>query len=81
MSGGGNGLGKAICLKLASLGCNVAIADIDKVAADKTVSEMSRFNVLTMAFKVDITKSNEIIELRDELTHQIGVVDILVGNS
>ena len=35
VTGGGNGLGAAVCKRLASEGARVVVADIDKEAADR----------------------------------------------
>lgn len=53
VTGGGNGIGRAIALKLAEKGCNIAIADIDSLAAEKTARFIAEtFNVKAKAFEV-----------------------------
>lgn len=36
VTGGGNGIGAAVCRRLSSEGARVVVADIDKVAAERT---------------------------------------------
>lgn len=79
VSGGGNGLGRGLCLKLAQKGCNVAVVDIDLKAAEKTAAEIREKGVQAKAYKADVTKSNEIIKLRIDTQSDLGPVDILVS--
>lgn len=79
VTGGGNGLGRGICLKLAEHGCNVAVADLNLDAANAVVDEIKRRGLKAKAYKVDVTQAEEIKKLRDELCNDLGPVDILVS--
>lgn len=52
ITGGGNGIGKEIALRLAKEECRLAIADIDFEAAKKTVEELRKMNVEAYAYYV-----------------------------
>lgn len=52
MTGSGNGIGKAIALRLAREGCNIAVADLDRKAAERTVEELKQLNVDARAYVV-----------------------------
>lgn len=52
ITGGGNGIGKAIAHRFAGEGCNVAVADLDFVAAQKTAKELNEMNVTARAYHV-----------------------------
>lgn len=79
VTGGGNGLGRGICFELAKHGCIVAVADINLQAAEETASEIRSRGVRAKAYKIDVTKSDEALKLRDDLRNDLGPVDILVG--
>lgn len=79
VTGGGNGLGRAICLKLADHGCNVAVADVNFDAAKATAEKITSKGLKSKAYKVDVTKADEIMKLRDELCNDLGPIDILVS--
>lgn len=79
VTGGCNGLGRQICLELASKGCDIAIADICQ--ADDAINELKAYNVRVKAYNVDISNSDEIIKLKGNLTSEFGEVDILVNNA
>jgi NAD(P)-dependent dehydrogenase (short-subunit alcohol dehydrogenase family) len=66
---------------LASHGCNVIIADIDKEAADCTSHEIIKMGLKSRAFKIDITKSEEVLRIKHEVLKEFGSLDILVNNA
>ena len=53
VTGGGNGLGAAVCKRLASEGARVVVADIDKDAADRVSQGLDS----SIAFKVQAIKA------------------------
>lgn len=52
MTGGGNGIGREICLELARCGCNVACLDLDFDAAQQLCHELEQLGVKANAYKV-----------------------------
>lgn len=83
VTGGGNGLGKALCERFAREGCNVAVADIDLIAAQKTAKEIMLQNpaVKADAFKVDVADHKSVGQLRKDIEASLGPVDVLVNNA
>lgn len=82
VTGGGNGLGRALCFRLAREGCSVAVADIDLVSARRTTEELRvRFGVKAEAFQVDVSDYGSVIKLKESIESALGPVDILVNNA
>lgn len=81
MTGGANGLGQQICIKLAQLGCNVAVVDIDFASAKATAEKLCEFGVSSKAYKVDVSKFSEIVKLKAEILSDLGEVDVLINNA
>lgn len=81
VTGGGNGLGQQICLKLAAVGCNVAIADVDFPSAQRTAASLVKMGVSAKAYKVDVSNYSEITQLKQNILNDLGEVDILVNNA
>jgi NAD(P)-dependent dehydrogenase (short-subunit alcohol dehydrogenase family) len=80
-AGGQKGYGKGIALVLAKEGCDVIIADIDLDGAKLTANEIIALGRKAMAFKVDLTKSAEIIKMINDALAQFGKIDVLVNNA
>lgn len=82
VTGGAQGLGQAISQRLASEGCDVAIADINEaglkaVAAD--IAQQSGRRVLGL--KTDVTREDDVRELFDSTRRQLGAVDVVIANA
>ncbi|CRL06391.1 CLUMA_CG019031, isoform A [Clunio marinus] len=82
VTGGSNGIGKAIALRLAQEGCNIAIANRNHEEGQRTAAEIQqKFGVNAKAFKVDVSNVNEVKKLRVDVENTLGTVDILVNNA
>lgn len=74
-------MGQQICMRLAEVGCNVAIADVDLAGAQKTVESLVKVGVKAKAYKVDVSNYAEITQLKQLILDDFGEVDILVNNA
>ncbi|XP_053691769.1 17-beta-hydroxysteroid dehydrogenase 13-like [Sabethes cyaneus] len=81
ISGGGNGLGRALAVEFANRGCNVIVVDIDLAAAEHTCAELRRKRVAAYAYQVDVSSYEQVQTLADDVHKHIGPVDILVNNA
>ncbi|KAG5684989.1 hypothetical protein PVAND_014192 [Polypedilum vanderplanki] len=82
VTGGGNGLGRALSMRFAKEGCKIAIADIDYKNAQKTAEEIKeKYKVDCKAFECDITNYSAILKLKIDIENSLGPVDILVNNA
>ncbi|CAO1430536.1 unnamed protein product [Diamesa hyperborea] len=82
VTGGANGLGRDIALRLAKEGCNIVIVDVNFTGAERTAKEIEeKFKVKTKAFKVDVSNYEEVAKLKVDIESSIGTVDILVNNA
>lgn len=81
VTGGGNGLGQQICLKLAQEGCNIAVVDIDYQAAQETVHLVKKYGVDATAYQTDVSDFMAIEKLKKMINADMGAVDILVNNA
>lgn len=82
ITGGGNGIGRSIAIKLAEKRCNIAIADIDISAAEKTVNHIIKtFKVKAKAFKVDVSDAECVNKLKIDIENSLGNLDILINNA
>lgn len=79
--GAGGGLGGAIARTLAAEGANVAVADINIEAADKTVATIAAAGGAAMAFQWDLADLGVIEPNLPAIDKQFGPVDVLVNIS
>jgi NAD(P)-dependent dehydrogenase (short-subunit alcohol dehydrogenase family) len=81
VTGGGRGIGLACVEALAEAGAKVVIADFDmKVAQDAQV-EMRAKGYETTIVKMDVTKSDQVTALADDLAAAGRGIEILVNNA
>lgn len=82
VTGGGQGLGQAICLQLAKEGCHVVVADVQDQIAQATAADIANATGRTVVpFKTDVTQELQVKALFDMAIERFGQVDIVVANA
>lgn len=82
ITGGGNGLGRAIALRLAKEKCKLAIVDVDFSAAQKTAKDIeTEFQIQALPFKADVSSHQAVNQLKADVEGTLGGVDILINNA
>ncbi len=82
VTGSSRGIGRAIALKLASLGAKVAVNyNKGAQAAQEVVEEIKALGGEAIAIQADVSKFEEAQRLVDETLKVFGKVDILVNNA
>lgn len=82
VTGGSRGIGRAIALKLAKMGCNVAVLYAGNVQAAQSVSEeIEAMGVCSLALQCDVADENQVAESFRRVCEVLGTPDILVNNA
>jgi NAD(P)-dependent dehydrogenase (short-subunit alcohol dehydrogenase family) len=81
VTGGANGIGRAIALGLAGEGASVVVADIDSEQANKVVDEIKALGCEGMAIETDVTKFNEATSMAKTVLDEFKKIDILINNT
>ncbi|MBE7472899.1 MAG: sorbitol-6-phosphate dehydrogenase [Anaerolineae bacterium] len=82
VTGGAQGLGQAICQRLAAEGCHVVVADLNEEAAAATAAEIAATtDRQTLAVKVDVTDEAQVEALVAQTLAKFGRLDIAVSNA
>ncbi len=79
VTGGGRGIGRAICEALAAEGRRVAVADIRRSEADETVAAITAASGTAMAIDMDVTSSDSVAAGIAAVNAAWGPVEILVN--
>jgi len=81
VTGGGGGIGRAIALRFAAAGSRVVVTGRTQAALDAVAKEIGcgRANILPLS--CDITRKEEIEELKRRIASRLGAVQILVNNA
>lgn len=80
VTGGGNGIGEAVALRLASEGVKVVAADLNLEAAQKVADAIKSGGGDALAVACNATKPDDVNGMVDKAIKAYGAVDILVNN-
>jgi NAD(P)-dependent dehydrogenase (short-subunit alcohol dehydrogenase family) len=81
VTGGGMGLGRALCGELAARGAIVIPVDIKKEAAEKVASQILEKGGSARAFHVDVSNRDEVAKLMDEVVAEFQQLDYVFNNA
>lgn len=82
VTGGGQGLGRAIARRLAEAGADVLVGDIDRDLAAAAARELSEaYPVRALATQMDVTDTSSVSAAADLACEQFGGLDFWVNNA
>jgi NAD(P)-dependent dehydrogenase (short-subunit alcohol dehydrogenase family) len=90
VTGSGRGLGRAYALRLASLGADVAINDIDldaarefneALSAPTVMDEVRAYGGYSLGIRADVAKKDQVDAMVEQIVRELGRIDILVNNA
>lgn len=81
ITGAGQGIGKAIALKFASYGADVAVVDVNLEKAEEVAKEIQGMGRKSIALKVNVVSGKETEEMAEKVVAELGGLHILVNNA
>ena len=81
VTGAASGIGKEIAATYAREGAKVAIADLNKTAAQAAADEIAKAGGVAMAVAMDVTSEDQVNSAVAEVVAAWGGVDVLVSNA
>jgi NAD(P)-dependent dehydrogenase (short-subunit alcohol dehydrogenase family) len=81
VTGGGMGLGRALCEALARRGSRVLVADINPEAAADAAARIIAAGGLAKAIQVDMSRKDDVQRMVDEAVSEFGHLDYMFNNA
>ncbi len=81
VTGGGSGIGRAICLAFGREGATVVAADRNAESAARAVGELEFLGAQGMAVQVDVSVADSVRGMVDVVVREHGRIDVLVNNA
>ncbi|WP_018626330.1 SDR family NAD(P)-dependent oxidoreductase [Niabella aurantiaca] len=81
ITGGANGIGKAVAYRLGKEGAKLAVFDLDKVLLQKTIEEFKKAGITATGYLVDISYENEVQKAVLAVEQEWHRIDILVNSA
>ena len=79
ITGGGNGIGRAVAHRLATAGVTVVVADFDHAAAEQVRAEIIEASGKADALSVDVTVAREVRAAVTDVSKRFGRIDVLAN--
>ncbi|QQZ08373.1 SDR family NAD(P)-dependent oxidoreductase [Heyndrickxia vini] len=80
VTGAGTGLGRATAIQMATEGAKVILTGRRKEKLQEVAQVIEQIGGQSIVFPVDVTQSEEVNKLREELIAQVGRGDVLINN-
>jgi len=81
VTGGGSGIGRAVCFLLAQEGAGVAVVDLYGDRADAVADTIKEHNGRAVSLAADVSDASDVNRVVAKVTEDYGGIDILVNNA
>jgi len=81
VTGSGQGIGRAIALRLARDGADIAIVDVNDQKTRAVAEEVKALGRKTTTFKADVTKRDDVYAAIDHAENTLGGFDVMINNA
>lgn len=81
VTGGGGGLGAALCRALGAAGATVAVADVRPEAAARAAGAVSEVGGTAVPVALDVTDERATARIVHDLVARLGALDVLINNA
>jgi len=81
ITGGGQGIGRAVALHLGRAGYGVSVVDTDREAGEEVVDLLRRDGIAALFVPADVSEAGEVEHWIRETVRELGCPDLLVNNA
>lgn len=81
ITGAGSGMGRALAIQLADLGCHLAIADIDREGLEETYNIIGKKADEIACFELDVSDRQKVYDFASDAHKHHEHIDIVINNA
>lgn len=81
ITGGAEGIGKAVAFRLGKEGARVALFDLNRSLLQKTVEEFEKNDIKAKGFPTDISNEAQVADAISQVEKEWGSIDILINSA
>ncbi len=81
VTGGGQGIGRAIALRLAGAGATVVVAELNRKVGETVAKEIEALGCKSLVIEVDVSKLDQVQRMAQQTLETFNQIDILVNNA
>lgn len=85
VTGGGSGIGQALCVALAGAGCSVCVVSASQASVDETLLQISRVArggaASTLGLALDVTQEAQMQYMVERTLDRFGRIDVLIASA
>jgi 3-oxoacyl-[acyl-carrier protein] reductase len=81
ITGGGNGIGRAIVLRFIEEGARVATCDLDEAGLEETRKEAEQAGGQVMTVTANVSLRDDVQRMTDAVVKEFGKLDVLINNA
>ncbi len=81
VTGAARGIGRAIALRFARHGANVALLDLDEQALEDTRQQCAAHNVTARAYSASVAKEDDVVRALNSVVSDFGSLDVMINNA
>ncbi|MBZ0071971.1 MAG: acetoin reductase [Gammaproteobacteria bacterium] len=81
ITGAGQGIGRAIALRLAKDGAHIAVVDINDANTSAVAEEVSKLGRKATTFKADVTNRDDVYAAIEHTEKALGGFDVMINNA
>lgn len=81
VTGGGSGIGRLLCLKLAKKGARIVTWDVNKAGNEETLTQVTAAGGQCYIYTVDLCDRHAVYAAAAKVKQEVGKVDILINNA
>jgi 3-oxoacyl-[acyl-carrier protein] reductase len=81
ITGAARGIGRALAVRFASQGANIALLDLDAADLESATQQCNALGIHAIAYAVDVSREENVSATLDQVVRDFGALDVLVNNA